>query len=106
MNLRAGTVTLDQGTTKNDEGRIIYADDELKALLKVAWEARKASGRLTPYVFPNMGRTHRIDKGRFNQAWKKACTKAGHPGKLAHDLRRTAARKIGGYHEAPQTPLR
>ncbi|MGD8385997.1 MAG: site-specific integrase, partial [Desulfobacteraceae bacterium] len=94
VDLEAGTVSLSKGTTKNDEGRIIYAGEELKDLLREAWNARKASGKLTPHVFPNKSRTNRIDKGRFNQAWKKACKNAGHPGKLFHDLRRTAARNM------------
>ena len=31
---------------------------------------------------------------RFNKAWKSACLKAGCPGRIPHDLRRTAIRNL------------
>ncbi|PKN64137.1 MAG: site-specific integrase [Deltaproteobacteria bacterium HGW-Deltaproteobacteria-15] len=89
-----GMVTLDVGTTKNDEGRTVYMTEELRTLLEAQWEERKASGKLSPYVFPNESRTNRILKTRFNRAWRKACEKAGHTEKLFHDLRRTAVRNM------------
>ena len=94
MDLQNNTITLDVGTTKNEEGRVFYMTDELKSLLKTQWEDRKASGKLSPYVFPNESRTNRIVKTRFNRAWQSACEKAGYPKKLYHDFRRTAARNM------------
>lgn len=88
------TVTLDVGTTKNDEGRVVYMTEELESLLQAQWDERKASGKLSPYVFPNQSRTNRISKTPFIQAWRKACKKAGLPGKFFHDLRRTAVRNM------------
>jgi integrase len=94
VDLEENTVTLDVGTTKNEEGRVVYMTDELKSLLLSQWEERKVSRILSPYVFPNESRTNRIVKTRFNRAWQSACTKAGYPGKLYHDLRRTAVRNM------------
>jgi integrase len=94
VDFQENTVTLDVGTTKNDEGRVVYMTEELKALLKAQWEERKASGVLSPYVFPNKSRTNKILKTPFICAWRKACKKAGYPGKLFHDLRRTAVRNM------------
>jgi integrase len=94
VDFKENTVTRDVGTTKNDEGRVVYMTEELKALHQAQWEQRKASGILSPYVFPNEARTNRILKTRFNRAWRAACKKAGYPGKLYHDLRRTAVRNM------------
>jgi len=94
VDLHENTVTLDVGTTKNEEGRVLYMTEELKTLLQSQWEQRKASGKLLPYVFPNESRTNRIVKTRFNRSWQSACERAGCPNKLYHDLRRTAVRNM------------
>ena len=67
MDLQEGTVTLNLGTTKNDEGRVIYMTEELKSLILTQWEERKASGKLLPYVFPNEGQFNRIIKTLIKQ---------------------------------------
>ena len=36
----------------------------------------------------------RIRQHSFNKAWKRACRLAGCPGRLPHDLRRTAVRNL------------
>jgi integrase len=94
VDLQGNTVSLDVGTTKNEEGRVVYMTQELRSLLQAQWEERKVSGKLSLYVFPNESRTNRIIKTRFNRAWRSACDKAGYPGKLYHDLRRTAVRNM------------
>jgi integrase len=72
--------------------------DELRELVDLQWkrelEARKSGHQFCFYVFPNEGRTNRILKSTFNRAWKRACKRAGYPGKLFHDLRRTAVRDM------------
>ena len=92
VDLKAGAVTLDPGTTKNGEGRTIYLTAALRTLL----EAQKAAGEalaktqetITPRVFHRHGKPIR----HFYKAWRTACEAAGCPGKLLHDFRRTAVR--------------
>jgi integrase len=57
----------------------------------VAFEDLQQKGIICPYVF------HRPDGSRikdFRETWKNACEKAGHPGKLFHDFRRSAVRTL------------
>ena len=85
---------LDPGTTKNNEGRSFYVTVELRDVLTaqlVALEDLQQQGTICPYVF------HRLDGSRikdFRETWKKACEKAGYPGKLFHDFRRSAVRTL------------
>lgn len=92
VDLKAGTVRLEPGTTKNGEGRTIYLTCALRTLLetqKAAGEAlAKAREQITPHVFHRNGKQIR----RFYKAWQSACKRAGCPGKLLHDFRRTAVR--------------
>ena len=52
------------------------------------------------YVFHRRGQP--INKTTFGKQWRKACRDAGMPGKLFHDLRRSAARNMvrGGVPES------
>src|SRR5207253_5962479 len=58
LDLRAGTLRLDPGATKNDEGRIVYLTPELKTLLTAQVERvealQKRLGRIVPYLFPHL----------------------------------------------------
>ena len=90
MDFKENTVTLDVGTTKNEEGRVVYMTEELRSVLLKQSQERKASEKLLSYLFPSESRTNRIVKTRFNRAWQSACERARSPIKLYHDLRRTA----------------
>ncbi len=102
VDLDAGIARLDAGTTKNDEGREIYLDEELLSILGALDTARRASSRICPYVFTNEAGTDRIKD--FYKAWCGACVEAGFyskddqgrkmPTKLFHDFRRTAVRNM------------
>jgi integrase len=104
-------VRLEVGETKNDEGRTVYLDDELKSVFEKQWQARRKSGKLTPYVFPNADENSWIKD--FRGAWNTACRRTGlgygyktsqkyvekwqdklPAGPILHDFRRTAVRNM------------
>jgi len=87
-----GIVRLETGETKNDEGRTVYLDDELKDVINHQWEARKNSRMMSPYVFLNSKSNDKIK--RFDKAWKRACKDAKIGNRIFHDLRRTAVRNM------------
>jgi integrase len=94
VDLKAGFVRLEVGTTKSGDGRSFYVTTELRKLLKAQLDsiaALKKRDIVCPYVF------HRSDGSQirdFKKLWRKACEVAGYPGKLFHDFRRTAARNL------------
>ncbi len=87
VDLRQGIVRLEAGETKNRDARTVYADSELKEVLRNQFTNRHLG---CPYVFHLEGR--RI--GRFDRAWKTACKAAKLEGRIFHDLRRTAVRNM------------
>jgi integrase len=96
VDLAAGTVRLEPGTTKNDEGRTfpVGALPRLDALLRAQREhtsvLERDHGTLIPWVFHRKGKPIRSIHG----AWQRACREAEVPGRLIHDLRRTAVRRF------------
>jgi integrase len=100
LDLAAGTLRLDPGMTKNDEGRVVYLTQELVGLLAdqlARVEAlQKQTGAIIPYLFPHLrGKRYRGQRIRdFRRAWRTACVQAGAPGMLRHDFRRTAVRNM------------
>jgi integrase len=99
VDLDAGTLRLEPGTTKNDEARVVYLTPGLKSLLAAQVERVRALehrlGRIIPHFFPYLKGRHCGSYIRdFRNVWKTACLKAGCPGMLRHDFRRTAVRNI------------
>jgi integrase len=99
LDLAARTIRLDPGSTKNDEGRVVYLTPELRELLAAHVERVQALGRdlkrVVPWLFPHFAKPHRGSQRRdFRKAWKTACTDAGYAGMLRHDFRRTAVRNM------------
>lgn len=92
IDLEQGIVRLEPGETKNDEGRTVYLDEELKEVFTCQWDARKKSKTLIPYVFPSGDGKDRIKD--FRKVWNKACQDAGLGKRLFHDFRRTAVRNM------------
>jgi integrase len=99
LDLKAGTLRLDPGATKNDDGRVVYLTPELKTLLAGQLERVDQLGKLTgaiiPFVFPHIRGRHRGKRrDDYRKAWTTACKRAGVPGMLRHDCRRTAVRNM------------
>ncbi len=93
IDFAASEVRLNPGQTKNREGRVFPFTPELRALLEAQ---REMTLKLVPtrgiisWVFHRLGR--RITK--FPKSWRDACVAAGCPGRIPHDLRRTAVRNL------------
>jgi len=93
---KAGTLRLEVGTTKNDEGRTFpfRALPALEQLLReqhdYTKQVQRERGAMVPQVFHHDGAPIRD----FHDAWERARTRAGLPGRLIHDLRRTAVRNL------------
>jgi integrase len=104
VDFAGGEVRLDAGTTKNGEGRVFPMTDDLRALLEERRRASKAAqetcGTIIAHVFFRMvakgrGGTKRpVPVRAIQKAWKAACFAAGCPGRIPHDLRRTAVRNM------------
>jgi integrase len=93
VDFAAGRVTLYAGTTKNQEARTFPLTSELRELLlvqKAKTDALKQQGIICPYVFNRDG----IRIKTFRRSWLTACRKAGVPGRIPHDFRRTAVRNL------------
>ena len=93
---KLGIIRLEPGETKNDDARVAYLDDEEITVIEEQWKLRKEvfqkRGMPLPWVFLNRYGTDRIKQ--FHKSWKKACKKAGVPGKIFHDFRRSAVRNM------------
>jgi integrase len=101
VDFAAGEVRLDR--SKNGDGRVFPMTAELRRLLeqqKAEHDRLKKAGHIVPFVF-----VREVAEGRggekkprrvvsFTKAWKTACRKAGCPGRIPHDLRRTAVRNL------------
>lgn len=96
VDLDRGVIVLEAGETKSGEGRSFPFDiiPELAALLtRLRAEtdaAQRRTGHVIPWVFHRNGQ--RVKSIR--QAWRTACKRAGLIGRIPHDFRRTAVRRL------------
>src|SRR4051812_44929790 len=82
-------------TSKNGSGRVLPLHADLWDLIERRWTARTipvkdGTTKLSSFVFHRAGEPV-VD---FRKPWKEACSKAKIPGRLFHDLRRTAVRNM------------
>jgi integrase len=104
VDFKAAEVRLEPGTTKNKEGRTFPFTKALRALLETQHaEAERLKKRRPfppPQVFFRMVAEERGGENKpqpitsFVKAFKRACRLAGCPGRIPHDLRRTAVRNL------------
>jgi integrase len=83
--------------SKNGQGRVLPLDEEDWRLIEKRWAARvvrTAAGTelVSSHVFHRAGKA--LHRTTFEHQWRRACDAAKLPGKLFHDLRRTAARDM------------
>ncbi len=90
---KAGVIRIEE--SKNDEARTIpyralpVLDDLIESQRRYT-DAVEKRGQIVPWVFHRGGRRIKV----FLGAWKGACKRAGVPGRLVHDMRRSAARNM------------
>lgn len=104
---KTGVLRIPAEIDKARRSRALPLPPALLAVVERRWTARseyaKATGVLVPWVFwriydgaprTGLGRGDAVRLVDFRKAWETACRKAGCPGLLLHDFRRTAARTL------------
>jgi integrase len=84
----AGVIRLRPERSKTREGRLLVLSGPLRELIERRWRLRFLG---CPFVFQRGGHWLRETLAKN---WRPACRKARLPGKLFHDLRRTAIRNM------------
>lgn len=90
VDMNAGEFRLTEGRSKTREARVFpfAASESLAAIIRTRHASRSQS---SVYVFE---RTPGQPIKDFREAWRLACERAGIPGRVPHDLRRSRARVL------------
>ena len=89
----ANEIRIDPGVTKGGEGRVFPMTPDVRKLLeaqRAQRDALKKHGIVCPYVFQRNGKPITS----IIKAFKAGCRAAGYPGRIPHDLRRSAVRNL------------
>ena len=84
----ASVIRLRPETCKTREGRVLVLSAPMRDLIERRWCVRRLG---CPFVFHRDGCSL---EHHFEPPWRRACRAAGLPGRLFHDLRRTAIRNM------------
>jgi len=90
VDIAEGTIELNPGETKNDEGRIAEMTQAVRDLLSRCITGKE--GR--DLVFTRGDGRDGRPIGNFRRAWVRCCRQAGVAGLLFHDLRRSGVRNM------------
>jgi integrase len=90
VDLAARRITLKPGTTKNKMGRSLPIYGEMQEWLQIEGEICDNDFSDCMYVFRRGNKPVKD----FRKSWDAACTRAGVPGLVFHDLRRSAVRNM------------
>jgi integrase len=75
VDLQSGTIRLDPGQAKNEEGRVVYLPADLQVLVaahvKQVRALERKLGRIIPHLFPHLRGRHRGERIKdFRRAWQ------------------------------------
>ncbi len=87
IDLKARTIHLLPGTTKNDKGRAVVMTDEVYRLISECIKGKKPGDRV--FIWAN-GKPVKD----FRRTWRTLAKAAGMPDLIFHDFRRTAVRNM------------
>lgn len=88
IDLLSGTIRLNSGETKNDDGRVVIMTERVRWFLTQCVAGKKPE----EYVFTRASDYKPVRD--FRDAWKSVCDQTGCSSLLFHDLRRTAVRNM------------